>query len=89
MTLTLTIPKELLIRAETYALSHGKNLEELLLGLLENSLAELPPPPQMSREERRAYGNQRMRTLASEQGLNWDLMSEEERDQFIVTILEG
>jgi hypothetical protein len=88
MTLTLDIPEELLIRAETYALAYGKSLDSLLLGMLEESLAELPPPPTMSREARRAYGQAQMRMLAAERGLDWDEMKEAERDQFLLDLSE-
>lgn len=88
MTLTLDIPEELLNRAETYALAYGKSLESLLLSLLENSLSDLPPPPTLSHAEIHAYSNARMRTIAREQWLDWDVMDEEAKDQFLITVIE-
>jgi len=42
----------------------------------------------MSHEERRLYGNARMRSLAKERGPDWDTMDEEEKDQFVIAVIE-
>lgn len=35
------------------------------------------------------YGNQRMRQLCAERGLDWDTLSEEERQQLVDDLLHG
>lgn len=40
-------------------------------------------------EERLAYGEEQMRRLAAERGLNWDLMSDDEREELIDQIADA
>lgn len=57
--------------------------------------SELPDPAEIlpqAREERdvqlfMAQGEERLRQISSQRGLNWDEMSENEREQFIDNLL--
>ncbi|MFH1908428.1 MAG: hypothetical protein ABIL11_13775 [Chloroflexota bacterium] len=56
---------------------------------------ELPDPAEVIRQGREerdvqlfmAQGEERLRQIASQRGLNWDEMSEDKRDQFIDNLL--
>lgn len=86
MTLVLEIPTDLLIQAETLASKQGKSIEDLIITLLEASVVDLPPPT-ITEEERRAYGQAKIRQIARQRGLEWDSMDEEAQESFIDDLL--
>ena len=86
MTITLELPDHLQKQAEALAAERGESVEAVALDLLETSLAihlaVLPP-----RTVRMQTAVPRIRALALECGLDWDQMSEEERERLIDVIL--
>lgn len=50
-------------------------------------LLKLAEPARTRMVERRAFAEQQLRAIAAERGLNWDAMSEEEREAFVDELL--
>jgi hypothetical protein len=53
------------------------------------ALLALAQDAQARREERMRFGEAQLRRAASEQGLNWDRLSEDEREAFVNDLLHG
>jgi len=51
------------------------------------ALLELASRASHSREERMEYGEGRLRELSAERGLEWDKMSDDQREEFIDDLL--
>ena len=52
-----------------------------------NALLALAQEPQSRRDERIRFGEAQLRKLCAERGLDWDRLSEDEREQFVNRLL--
>ncbi len=86
MTITIDLPEYLQRQTEALAEQRGESIEETMIELLTHSIeiyaGELP-----SLEERRAAALPRIREMAAERGLEWDVLSQEAREQLINDLL--
>ena len=74
---TLQISEDQII--ELFEQLPGESQFKVLLKLTEGARAQ--------REARMKYAESQLRQLCQERGLNWDTLSEDEREQFIVDLI--